>query len=184
MPMAKPTLDPRRPKRFIKGLSPPLPATSPADVDNSLYEEDFVAWIDRQAALLRAGRFDSLDCANLAEELEDMGKARRQELRSRLEVLLTHLLKYQFQPEMRSGSWRGTIGEQRRRIEDAVEESPSLQATLDALAEDAKLYRRAVQQAVLETGLPDRVFPKTNPYGVTALDPQFWPGSGPHPDLR
>ncbi len=161
---------------------PDVPAarTGPED---AVYAEDFVAWVDRQANLLRAGKLDGLDRANLAEELEDMGKAKRQELRSRLEILLTHLLKYQHQPDMRSGSWRGTIGEQRRRIEDVIEESPSLRSTLAALLEDPKLYRHAVQQALLETGLSKRVFPETNPYGAAALDAWFWPGVGPHPDI-
>ncbi|WP_247893335.1 DUF29 domain-containing protein [Azospirillum endophyticum] len=163
---------------------PVSPAKPVADMQGGdLYDEDFVAWIERQAALLRAGPLTALDRANLAEELEDMGKAKRQELRSRLEVLLTHLLKYQFQPAMRTGSWLGTIGEQRHRIEDVVEESPSLRPLLAELLEDAKLYKRAVQKAALETGLPAGTFPPVNPYGRQALEDHFWPGPGPHPDL-
>lgn len=176
--------------RMIRGMSkPPVersvsPARLAADTpEDGLYDEDFVAWIERQAALLRSGTLTALDRANLAEELEDMGKAKRQELRSRLEVLLTHLLKYQFQPAMRTGSWLGTIGEQRHRIEDVVEESPSLRPLLAELLEDAKLYKRAVQKAVLETGLSAGTFPPVNPYGGRALDDRFWPGPGPHPDL-
>jgi len=162
---------------------PPDVPTATTGSDDRLYDEDFVAWVDRQVDLLRAGKLDGLDRANLAEELEDMGKAKRQELRSRLEILLTHLLKYQHQPDMRSGSWRGTIGEQRRRIEDVIDESPSLRSTLAALLEEPRLYRHAVQQAVLETGLSKHLFPDTNPYGAAALDPRFWPGAGPHPDV-
>ncbi|WP_247872909.1 DUF29 domain-containing protein [Azospirillum sp. TSH64] len=176
--------------RIIRGMStprpePPAPATKLASdpPDSGLYDEDFVAWIERQAALLRSGTLTALDRANLAEELEDMGKAKRQELRNRLEVLLTHLLKYQFQPGMRTGSWLGTIGEQRHRIEDVVEESPSLRPLLAELLEDAKLYKRAVQKASLETGLPAGTFPTVSPYGREALDERYWPGPGPHPDL-
>lgn len=176
--------------RMIRGMSkPPVerpvsPARLAADTpEDGLYDEDFVAWIERQAALLRSGTLTALDRANLAEELEDMGKAKRQELRSRLEVLLTHLLKYQFQPAMRTGNWLGTIGEQRHRIEDVVEESPSLRPLLAELLEDAKLYKRAIQKAALETGLSAGTFPPVNPYGGRALDDRFWPGPGPHPDL-
>ncbi|MBY6262856.1 DUF29 domain-containing protein [Azospirillum sp. 412522] len=176
--------------RIIRGMSKPSPerpvspARPVADMQGGdLYDEDFVAWLERQAALLRAGTLTALDRANLAEELEDMGKAKRQDLRSRLEVLLTHLLKYQFQPAMRTGSWLGTIGEQRHRIEDVVDESPSLRPLLAELLEDSKLYKRAVQKAALETGLPAGSFPPVNPYGRQALEERFWPGPGPHPDL-
>ncbi|CBS85695.1 DUF29 domain-containing protein [Azospirillum lipoferum] len=176
--------------RIIRGMStprpePPAPAAKLASdtADNGLYDEDFVAWIERQTALLRSGSLTALDRANLAEELEDMGKAIRRALCSRLEVLLTHLLKYQFQPAMRTGSWLGTIDEQRNRIEDLVEESPSLRPLLAELLEDAKIYKRAVQKAALETGLPAGTFPLLNPYGGRALEDRFWPGPGPHPDL-
>ena len=33
----------------------------------SLYDEDFLAWTEQQAALVRAGRLDQLDLDNLAE---------------------------------------------------------------------------------------------------------------------
>jgi hypothetical protein len=176
--------------RIIRGMStprpePPAPAAKLASdmPDSGLYDEDFVAWIECQATLLRSGTLTALDRANLAEELEDMGKAIRRTLCSQLEVLLTHLLKYQFQPTMRTGSWLGTIDEQRNRIEDLVEESPSLRPLLADLLEDAKIYKRAVQKASLETGVPAGTFPPVNPYGRKALDGRFWPGPGPHPDL-
>lgn len=168
-------------KRFLKGLTKATPVAMPVPADDPLYEEDFVAWIERQVALLRAGRIDALDRANLAEELEDMGKSRRLELRSRLEVLLTRLLKYEFQPQMRTGSWRGTIFEQRLRIGDLIDESPSLKPYLGNLHGDPRLFRNAAGKASLETGIPQRDFPAENPYGPRALEADFWPGPGPHP---
>ncbi|HEY0836787.1 MAG TPA: DUF29 domain-containing protein [Azospirillum sp.] len=156
------------------------PATAGPD---GLYERDFVTWLDRQAMLIRDGQLDRLDLAHLAEELEDMSKSKRQELRSRLDVLLTHLLKYQFQPESRTGSWLGTIIEQRARIEDLFEESPSLRPLLADLLNDERLYRTALRVAVAESGLPKARFPERNPYGPEALDEDFWPGTGPHPDF-
>jgi len=80
------------------------------------YSGDFHAWAFRQAALLREGRRSELDWENLAEEIGDLGTSQRSELVSRLEVLLTHLLKWQFQPERRGRSWSQTIAEQRDRI--------------------------------------------------------------------
>jgi hypothetical protein len=53
----------------------------------SLYDQDFLAWTEQQAALLRARRLDQLDLDNLAEELDTMGRSERGELENRLEVL-------------------------------------------------------------------------------------------------
>jgi hypothetical protein len=156
----------------------PAPATS-----GGLYEHDFVAWLDRQVALIRAGELHQLDLANLAEELEDMSKSKRRELRNRLETLLMHLLKYEIQPNERTKSWLSTILEQRQRIVDVLDENPSLRSYLADLHDDVKIYTNAVERARIETGLPANRFPTTNPYGPPALKPDFWPGPGPHPDL-
>jgi hypothetical protein len=96
----------------------------------TLYEQDFHAWTQQQAELLRSGRFQALDVENLVEELDSLGKQQRQELRNRLGVLLGHLLKWQYQPEARSKSWWATIHEQRRRIRELLEDNPSLKPYL------------------------------------------------------
>ena len=57
-----------------------------------------------------------MDYQNLSEYLADMARRDRREVFSRLVVLLSHLLKWEHQPEKRSGSWRGTILEQRREL--------------------------------------------------------------------
>ena len=62
-----------------------------------LYDEDFFEWTSRNAALLRAGRFDRADIEHIAEEIEDMGKRDLKELNSRVQVLVAHLLKWQLQ---------------------------------------------------------------------------------------
>jgi len=147
-----------------------------------LYDHDFAAWLDQQVALIREGRLNELDLANLAEELEDMSKSKRRELRNRLITLLMHLLKYEFQPEARTNSWLGTILEQRQQISYVLDESPSLRAYMAGLHEDADAYRDAVKRAHIETGLPAKRFPPVNPYGAQALDEDFWPGPGPHPE--
>jgi transposase-like protein len=56
---------------------------------------------------------NEIDTAHLIEELEDMGKRDKRELKNRLEVLIMHLLKWQYQAEQRSTSWKSTIKEQR-----------------------------------------------------------------------
>jgi hypothetical protein len=49
-----------------------------------LYDRDVIAWATRQAALLRARRFDELDIEHIAEEIEDVGKSEQRELASRM----------------------------------------------------------------------------------------------------
>jgi hypothetical protein len=66
-----------------------------------LYERDFYAWTQEQAALLRSGQLERLDRVHLAEEIEALGRQERRELVNRLGILLGHLLKWQFQPHLR-----------------------------------------------------------------------------------
>lgn len=79
----------------------------------TLYDQDLLAWVEQQAAQLRAGQLDRLDVAHLIEELEAMAGKLRRELKKCLRILLAHLLKWQFQPRRRSRSWAATIAEQR-----------------------------------------------------------------------
>jgi len=61
------------------------------------YDEDFYAWVTRNVELLRSGHLSEVDAEHIAEELESMGKRDLRQLRSRLQVLTTHLLKCQYQ---------------------------------------------------------------------------------------
>ena len=80
---------------------------------SNLYEQDFLAWIDEQGQALKARQVAALDWDNLVEEIESMGRSQRNELKSRLWVLLMHLIKWHWQLERRSMSWQLTIKEQR-----------------------------------------------------------------------
>src|SRR5690349_17831625 len=97
---------------------------------DSKYDSDFYGWANEQAVLLRAGRLSEVDLAHVAEEIEDMGRATRRELVNLLAVLITHLLKWQFQPGLRSHSWRLTIVEQRQRLAEHLDDNPSLRPLL------------------------------------------------------
>lgn len=95
---------------------------------------DYQAWIQSQINVLRERRFADLDIEHLIEEMEEMGVSDRRALTSHLIVLLAHLLKWQFQPEQRSSSWRGYIVEQRVQIEALTESAPSLANMIPELA--------------------------------------------------
>ncbi len=143
-------------------------------MSNTLYDRDFHAWANEQAALLRAGKFDLADIENIAEEIESMGRSEKRELVNRLAILLTHLLKWRFQPGFRGNSWRLTIEEQRDRLREHLRDNPSLTAHLDPSITDA--YRRARLGGERETGLPRAIFPETCPFTVDdILNEDFWP---------
>ena len=86
-------------------------ATAEADIPNAsrrapsgLYGDDLYTWAIEQAAALRAGDLESLDLANLAEEIEDLGSEQLHKLTSAYRIILTHMLKWDHQPERRSRS--------------------------------------------------------------------------------
>jgi hypothetical protein len=138
----------------------------------SLYEQDIHAWTRQTAELLRQRRFQELDIEHLVEELETMGRRDRQELISRLKILLGHLLKWQYQPAHRSNSWRDSILEQRLRIGDLLQDAPSLKPFL---AEAATLaYGDGVRLASKETGLSPAQFPDAMPYALDTLLDDDW----------
>jgi hypothetical protein len=147
--------------------------------DPSLYDRDFYAWANEQAALLRAGKLSAADIEHIAEEIESMGKTEKRELISRLAVLLTHLLKWQYQPDRRSSSWDATIRTQRLEVRDHLIDNPSLKARLaDALA---AAYERAIIAATAETGLGQSTFPATCPWNFDQImSGDFWPGVATH----
>ncbi|MGK7938075.1 MAG: DUF29 domain-containing protein [Xenococcaceae cyanobacterium] len=137
------------------------------------YQADFYRWTQEQAKLLRNRQIEGIDWDNLAEEVEDMGRSEKRQLESRLEVLIIHLLKWQFQPGFRSRSWQLTVKEQRLRLDKLIKENPSLQSSL----EDAviKVYPLAVIGAEKETGLSS--FPESCPYQLKEIfSPTFFPG--------
>lgn len=123
--------------------------------DHIAYDRDIVAWSIEQAKLIRAGRFDELDLERIADEIEDVGKSEQRELISRMAVLITHLLKWAYQPGNRSSSWEGSIREQRKRIAKALKQTPSLKNTLENSdwLEDA--WSDGLIKAMDETGISD-----------------------------
>jgi len=90
------------------------------------YESDTLIWLETQIELLRTRRFDLLDLDNLIDELDSMAKHDRRSVAHRLENVIMHLLKCQVQPDHITGSWLGTIREQRYQLGlSAVNEEPA-----------------------------------------------------------
>lgn len=146
------------------------------------YDQNFHQWIEHHIALIREGRFNEIDTDHLIEELEDMARRDRDELVSRLVVLIAHLLKWQFQlgqlsdrwKEFDGRSWRRSIIEQRHEIFRQLRNKPSLKSYLhDAVIE---AYPDALESAIEETNLPESTFPQICPYSLEQLvDKKFYP---------
>lgn len=133
--------------------------------ESSLYESDFYQWVQQTAAALKAKAFNQVDWTNVIEEIEGMGRSERRELKSRLIVLLEHLLKLQYWTLERTSNergWRNTVIEQRRQIQLVLDDSPSLRALLDDLYADA--YRQAREDLMLKAQLPEAAIPQGQSY--------------------
>jgi hypothetical protein len=139
-----------------KPFAPPLAPETPT------YEADFAGWAQAQADHLRAGRVAELDVANIVEELESLGRQEYRELRSFIEIILLHMLKWDHQPERRSRSWANSIAEHRHRVRRQLKENPSLKPRISEAVDEA--YQDARFVAARQTRLNRATFPEACPY--------------------
>jgi Domain of unknown function DUF29 len=149
----------------------PMPTTNALTPHN----RDFYTWAIETAQAIRQGNFAGVDWESVAEELEDMGRSEQRELESRLGVLLAHLLKWRYQPELTPNkSWALTIEEQRRRTRRLLRQSPGLKRVLDESFTEA--YGDARLQAARDSSMDKSAFPETCPWICEqTLDDDFWP---------
>ncbi len=139
-----------------------------------LYEQDFYLWIEQAVNLLRSENLTELDRENLIEEIESMGRSEKRSITSNLRILLLHLLKYRYQPEKRTNSWRYTIIEHRNRLHEDFEVSPSLRKYF--LGEIDNCYQAARKLAAIETDIDINTFSITSPFTeFQVLDEDYLP---------
>ena len=137
-------------------------------------DDDFALWAAEQATLIADSKFGRVDIENVVGELEYLGNGQKNEIESRLCVLMAHMLKWQFQPAERSNSWRATLLGQRKEIARIIKRSPSLRTYPATVYLDE--YELAVLNAPGETGLSTEAFPAACPYTIEQiLDPDFLP---------
>ncbi|MBN3939092.1 MAG: DUF29 domain-containing protein [Nostoc sp.] len=142
----------------------------------TLYEQDFYAWVEQTAELLRSHQWDTLDLEHLIEEVVDLGKSQQRALQSALRLILSHLLKWKYQPERRSHSWQVTITRERLNIDELLQESPSLRHFLNDAEWINTTYQRARREAMVETSLSEDNFAIACPFSVDEiLDLDFYP---------
>jgi len=150
--------------------------SEPRFVDVSrTYEIDYANWIADQVEKLRRHRGEGIDWEHIAEELESLGRSERRALRSHLENLILHLLKWEYQPERRGRSWGYSIRNSRREVYEILTEEPSLKPTLPDSITTA--FTKARLTAAAEMDISDSALPEQCPYSDRQLvDPEFLPG--------
>ncbi|WP_289501166.1 DUF29 domain-containing protein [Gloeocapsopsis sp. IPPAS B-1203] len=140
---------------------------------NTLYDRDFYQWIETTVNQLRQQKFDLVDWENLIEELEGLGRSEKRAVRSHLVILLLHLLKWQYQPEYQSRSWRTSVNNARRQLMKLLKDNPSLAG--DFLLESVPdAYEEAKETASEETTIFLENFPDACPYTVEQLLAKDW----------
>lgn len=138
------------------------------------YEEDVVLWAKEQAEWVRKKQFEFLDTQWIAEEIEEVGKSEQRELASRMALLLSHLLKWHYQPAYRCTSWKATIKTQRERVKRRLKRTPSLQNCLEDDEWWADAWDDARDIASKETGMAYDTFPEERAWTTESVLSNDW----------
>ena len=147
-----------------------VPDAEPA---GAAYDHDFYSWSLEQARLVRQRRWHEVDCDNVADEIELLGRERFNKLESALRVLMLHMLKWDHRPDRRSRSWSLTIRRQRLEIDDVLADNPALKSRTDEAV--ARAYRKARLEAAGETGVDEASFPDLCPYSWSDIVSRAFP---------
>jgi hypothetical protein len=144
----------------------------------NLYEKDFPLWAERQAALLRAKRFDELDLTNLIDEVEDLSRRERETVESHVETIVEHLLKIELSNASRPRrGWLVTVDKQRARLLRKLTRTlrNHLEAALPTLYAG---LRRPVARQLEKDGVSSKSLPSVCPYTLEQiLDPDWLPAN-------
>jgi hypothetical protein len=141
----------------------------------NLYDKDFYQWTQQTVQMIKNKQYNLVDWDNLIEEIETLGRSEKRAVKSHLVILLMHLLKWQYQPEHRSNSWKASIRNARAELLDLLQDNPSLAG--DFFVEILPpVYARAREQAAEETTIFLQNFPAECPYSLQQIkDFEFLP---------
>ena len=131
---------------------------------SELYNSDYYTWAMTHAELLKEGRFNEIDYINLAEEVKDLGLSEYKELRSYLANLLSHLYKWDNQPDLRTKSWINTIANSIFHIKKVLKQNPGLkyEKTFADAFKDA--WEEARYIIFSDTEIKFNLIPEESPY--------------------
>jgi hypothetical protein len=142
----------------------------------SLYETDYMLWVETTLEQIKHRQIDKLDWDNLAEEIESLGIEFRHKVDSYLKQLLIHLLLYQYwtsEREFCGEGWRDELDNFRDEL-DTLFESKTLYNFF--LTRIDLIYPKARKRAIKKTGLSPNCFPEQCPFSISELlDSDFYP---------
>jgi hypothetical protein len=149
-------------------------------LEKTLYETDYYAWTQAQAAELRrlaAARINStLDLENLAEEVESLGRSELATVRSQLRRIIEHLLKLEYSPAANPrAEWRHSVVQARDEVEDHL--TAAMRADVEAaFAKDYQRARRDVSFSLDKHGEREaaKALPKACPYQLDQIVTHGW----------
>jgi hypothetical protein len=123
---------------------------------------DLYSWLVEQARLVREGRWEAVDQANLAREIDTLAQEQFNKLESVVHVLLTHLLKWDHPAIRRSRGRVHSMQAQRQAVVDVLARNPGLKSRVSEAM--AHCYRKARTEAANDVGLDESSFPAKCPY--------------------
>jgi hypothetical protein len=141
-------------------------------VQKTAYDNDIIQWVEKQVSLIKEKRYAEVDWVNILEEIEDLSKLERDRFLSSIRLIIQHLLKWEYQPEKRSKSWKITITRERNNLKRYLRDTPSLKRYWQDLA---KVYRDGRADAANETGISDWEFPDNCPYTSEQIQSDWFP---------
>ena len=131
---------------------------------SGLYNTDYYTWAMTNAELLKEGKLDEIDYINLAEEVKDLGLSEYKELRSYLANLLSHLYKWDSQPELRTKSWINTIANSVVDISLVLEKNPGLKYKYTFDEAFLSAWKKARYIIFSDTEIKFNLIPEECPY--------------------
>ncbi|HTW54262.1 MAG TPA: DUF29 domain-containing protein [Stellaceae bacterium] len=153
-----------------------LPRKGPAKGPD--YDDDFYAWTQHQAAVLRemAVADNRFDRENVAEEIETLGRSERDAVRSQIHRIIEHFLKLQYSPAQQPRlGWMRSINDARRILGDKL--SATLRRDIDThlteLYDDARYQADLSLQEFSETEAAQH-FPEACPYSLDQILERRW----------
>ena len=136
-----------------------------------LYEIDDYLWLERTIELLKEKKFDELDLENLIEELEDLGRERKNKVESLLRQIIIHLLLLEYwsqEYQYNAAHWQAEVTEFRFQINGIL--TKNLQSYLASKIE--LIYQNSVKYTQRKTNL--NIFPEKCPYTLEQLLDEDW----------
>jgi hypothetical protein len=146
--------------------------------DGPRYGDDFYAWTQFQAEVLRTMRRadNRLDRERVAEEIEDLGKSERDAVRSQIVRIMEHLLKLEYSPAAEPRfDWMASIVEARRALADKM--TATLRRDAETMLADLFADARELAQIGLRKfGENDAAarLPSACPYTLDRIGERGW----------